>query len=98
MDNLMKPECDKFSIPWGMPCPVRDLSQDEVDRLKVRLTKLAAESNVISADFWPSELKWIRENVKDLHIRELSDDSDDGRTWAIIAITDYALKKYVNKI
>jgi hypothetical protein len=93
---------EKFRIPWGRPALGRDLTQDEIEKLKERLKELSDEKNVISARFLPAELKWIEENVENCHVIRVTEDIDDfntnGMIWAIIGIDEKTAENYCSHI
>lgn len=100
--DLSKVVSAPFEIPWGHPPLERDLTQEEIEDLKKRLTNMASRSNVVSDTFIPAELRWIEENVKNCYIIRVSSDIDggfeDGKTWAVIGADKESALNYYNRI
>ena len=90
--------CDKFRIPWGMSSIIEPLTEDNIEALKAKLTKLGKEGNVISSTFTDPEVAWIKENVADIHMKRVTDDTDDNTVWVVIGPDRETVMKYYSRI
>ncbi len=85
-------------LDWGVPALGRPLTEKEIKELQDKLQRAVVGKNVAHIYLIPSEIEWVRDNVENAHLIEISDDTSDATTWCIMGADEITAKHEYNRI